>query len=197
MSWQLGRSAVTATAPLYVVFGATYVASIAFALLLRAGRFLRALACGQIVLDLAIAAAVEIRARGARTPAPGARRRHHGGAGRRSCRRGGVHQRAPGPVVKTRLTGPARRQADRIDRRWRENRAAARDPFARELAEARALLEETPELGTPYTERQGVLVRRILLPGTHQHVYHEVDRERGAVMILAVWGAPRGRAPKL
>lgn len=99
--------------------------------------------------------------------------------------------------MKTRLTGPARQQADRIDRWWRENRPAARDLFARELAEARALLAATPEMGSPYAERQGVLVRRTLLPKTHQHVYYEVDRENDLVMILAVWGAPRGRGPRL
>jgi plasmid stabilization system protein ParE len=99
--------------------------------------------------------------------------------------------------VKTRLTAPARQQADRFDRWWRENRPAARDLFAREFVEARALLAATPEVGSPYIERQGVLVRRVLLPKTHQHVYYEVDRENDLVMILAVWGAPRGRGPRL
>jgi hypothetical protein len=56
--------------------------------------------------------------------------------------------------VKTRLTGPARQQADRIDRWWRENRLAARDLFARELSEARALLAEAPDVGRPFTKRQ-------------------------------------------
>jgi plasmid stabilization system protein ParE len=99
--------------------------------------------------------------------------------------------------VKVRLTAPARQQADRTDRWWRENRPAARGLFARELAEARALLSATPEAGSPYVERQGVLVRRLLLPKTHQHLYYEVDREKDAVMIIAVWGAPRGRGPTL
>ncbi len=61
--------------------------------------------------------------------------------------------------MKTRLAGPARQQADRIDCWWRENRAAARDLFAREFAEARALLAAMPEVGGPYIERHGVLVR--------------------------------------
>ena len=58
VSWQLGRGAVTATAPRYAVIGATYFASIVFSLLLRARRFLGGLAYGQIALDTAIAAAV-------------------------------------------------------------------------------------------------------------------------------------------
>jgi plasmid stabilization system protein ParE len=99
--------------------------------------------------------------------------------------------------VRTRLAGPARRQADRIDRWWRDNRSSARDLFARELAEARDLLAATPDAGTPYVERQGVLVRRLLLPRTQHHVYYEVNRVEDMVMIVAVWGAPRGRGPKL
>jgi plasmid stabilization system protein ParE len=99
--------------------------------------------------------------------------------------------------VKVRLTGPAHRQADRIDRWWRENRPAARDLFARELLEARALLAAAPDAGSPYTERQGVRVRRLLLPRTHHHVYYEVNQADDEVMILAVWGAPRGRGPRL
>jgi hypothetical protein len=55
----------------------------------------------------------------------------------------------------------------------------------------------TPEMGPPYVERQGVVVRRVLLPKTRNHIYYEIDRENGVVMILAVWGAPKGRAPKL
>jgi hypothetical protein len=99
--------------------------------------------------------------------------------------------------VKTRLVGPARQQAERIDRWWRENRSAARDLFAREMAEARAVLSATPDVGAPFTERRGVLVRRLLLPRTQNHLYYEVDEKNGLVMILAVWGAPRGTGPRL
>ena len=99
--------------------------------------------------------------------------------------------------MKIRLAGPARRQADRIDRWWRENRPAAQDLFAREMADARALLVSTPDAGAPFAERQGVVVRRLLLPRTGYHLYYEVHREGGVVTILAVWGAPRGSGPKL
>ena len=99
--------------------------------------------------------------------------------------------------MKTRLTAPACRQADHIDRWWRESRPAARDLFARELAEARRLLTDTPEIGTPYQKRHGAMVRRVLLPKTQNHVYYEIDRDQNVVMILAVWGAPRGRGPTL
>ncbi len=69
--------------------------------------------------------------------------------------------------------------------------------FARELAEAQRLLAETPEMGAPYQKRRGIVVRRVLLPKTQNHVYYEVDRVRDVVMILAVWGVPKGRGPRL
>lgn len=65
------------------------------------------------------------------------------------------------------------------------------------MAEARRLLANTPEMGSPYAEREGVLVRRVLLRKTRNHVYYEIDRANGVVMIIAVWGAPKGEGPKL
>jgi plasmid stabilization system protein ParE len=84
-----------------------------------------------------------------------------------------------------------------MDRCWRENRADAADLFARELDAACALIAESPELGAPYVKCHGTVVRRVLLPKTKSHVYYEIDRENDVAMVVAVWGAPRGRGPKL
>jgi hypothetical protein len=65
------------------------------------------------------------------------------------------------------------------------------------LDAARRFIAETPELGSPYVERHGALVRRVLFPKTRNHVYYEIDRKNDIVMILAAWGAPKGRGPKL
>ena len=99
--------------------------------------------------------------------------------------------------MKTRLAAPAREQADQIDRWWRESRPAVADLFARELAEARRLLESAPEMGSPYLVRHAGMVRRVLLPKTKNHVYYIVERSEPVVMIVAVWGAPKGRGPNL
>jgi plasmid stabilization system protein ParE len=99
--------------------------------------------------------------------------------------------------VKVNITSPARRQAERLDRWWRENRPAVPQLFAQELSAALKLIESLPEAGTPYVERRGVIVRRVLLSKTTNHVYYEIDRSLGVVMILAVWGAPRAKGPKL
>ncbi len=96
-----------------------------------------------------------------------------------------------------RISAPAQNHANEIDRWWRANRPSASGLFADELAEARSLLATTPELGSPYVERQGVLVRRVLLLRSRNHVYYEIDRALGVVMIVAVWGAPKSEGPKL
>jgi hypothetical protein len=99
--------------------------------------------------------------------------------------------------VKVRISAPAKVQSRAISAWWRKNRQASPELFAREMAEARRLLSRTPELGAPYLERDGVLVRRILLRNTRHHVYYEIDRANGVVMILAVWGTPKINEPSL
>lgn len=99
--------------------------------------------------------------------------------------------------MKVRIAAPAKEQARTIDRWWRTNRPAAPSVFAREMAEARRLLASAPEQGSPYVERRGVLVRRVLLRKSQNHVYYEIDRANGVVMIIAVWGAPKGERPTL
>jgi plasmid stabilization system protein ParE len=84
-----------------------------------------------------------------------------------------------------------------MDRWWRENRPDTADLFAHELDAARRLITAFPEMGVPYVQREGTLVRRVLMPKTQNHVYFEIDEENDVVMILALWGAPRGRGPRL
>ena len=77
------------------------------------------------------------------------------------------------------------------------NRPDVADLFAREFDTARGMILESPDLGAPYVTRHGVVIRRVLMPKTKNHVYFEVRTDEDIVMILAVWGAPRGRGPKL
>lgn len=98
--------------------------------------------------------------------------------------------------MKVRLTAPAQQQAERMDRWWHTHRDAS-DLFARELASVLTRLEAQPDVGTIYVVRDGVSVRRVRLTKTRNHVYYEVDAIAAVVMVLAVWGAPRGRGPRL
>ena len=48
-----------------------------------------------------------------------------------------------------------------------------------------------------YTVLEGLPVRRVRLPKTRTHVYYSIDDDHGVVLVLAVWGAPKGRGPFL
>jgi plasmid stabilization system protein ParE len=98
--------------------------------------------------------------------------------------------------MKVRFTPEAEKQADESDAWWREHRDV-RDLFARELAATMATLVAAPRLGTIYTILDGQPVRKVLMPKTRHHVYYTADIEAGVILVHAVWGAPRGRGPKL
>jgi plasmid stabilization system protein ParE len=87
----------------------------------------------------------------------------------------------------------AREHAGNIDAWWRANRRAAPDLFTNELDKASLTLAENPALGRRYEPRPGV--RRLLLPRTRYHVYFVEESER--VLVVAIWGANRGRGPDL
>jgi plasmid stabilization system protein ParE len=95
------------------------------------------------------------------------------------------------------LTPEADEQAGRCDAWWRENRPATRDLFARELADAKALLLAAPNIGPVYAALDGQPIRRLLLEKTRNHVYYGVDADRGIVTVYSIWGARKGRGPKL
>jgi plasmid stabilization system protein ParE len=98
--------------------------------------------------------------------------------------------------VKIRVSGRARREADRHDAWWRANRPGAPDLLIRELLHVLELLGENSNLGALYdATRFDGPVRRILMKKTQRHVYHGLLGDE--VIILAVWGARRRRGPKL
>ncbi len=82
-----------------------------------------------------------------------------------------------------------------IDAWWRDNREAAPDLFAQELAEAFSAIEVAPEAGSRYPHPQLKGIRRIHLGGTRHHVYYLVGSE--ALVVLAVWGSVKGSGPDL
>ncbi len=98
--------------------------------------------------------------------------------------------------MKVRFTPEAEEQADASDIWWREHQDI-RDLFARELAATVALLLVNPTLGTVYTVLDGQPMRKVLMPKTRHHVYFTSDIGTGVIFIHSVWGAPRGRGPKL
>jgi len=99
--------------------------------------------------------------------------------------------------VKLLFTPEAERQATEMDAWWREHRPGARDLFARELADVQELIAGAPTAGAKYTTRSGEPFRRVLMPKTKNHVYFEGDEAEGLIIVHAIWGAPRGRGPRL
>jgi hypothetical protein len=65
--------------------------------------------------------------------------------------------------------------------------------FAEELDAALDTISTFPNAGGLYHPRLGI--RRLLLRATRHHVYYVIDDF--GILILAVWGAVRGRPPDL
>ncbi|MCL2776766.1 MAG: type II toxin-antitoxin system RelE/ParE family toxin [Polyangiaceae bacterium] len=99
--------------------------------------------------------------------------------------------------MKARFSPRAQRRVKVVAQWWRKNRPAAPTLFDDELQAAIEQLKVHPTLGLEYECIDGKTVRRILLPASAQHVYYVVDSEREVIVIYTVWGARRGRTPKL
>lgn len=91
----------------------------------------------------------------------------------------------------------ARRHIEKIQAWWVENRTLAPALFLDELAGAAHRLRTKPTLGLVYTAHKSGVVRRVLLTRTSHHLYYRYLPERDELTVLAVWGAPRERGPKL
>jgi plasmid stabilization system protein ParE len=91
----------------------------------------------------------------------------------------------------------ARRQIEKIQAWWVEHRPSAPVLFLDELAGAERRLRTKPTLGSVYRAHKSGVVRRVLLTRTNHHLYYRYLAERDELTVLAVWGAPRERGPKL
>lgn len=99
--------------------------------------------------------------------------------------------------MKVRITARARSHVRGRREWWVRHRPAAVALFDEELEQALHLVAEMPMAGTPWPTARNAKLRRMLMPRTHSHVYFHFDETAGVVVVLAVWGAARGRAPKL
>jgi len=99
--------------------------------------------------------------------------------------------------VKLIFAAEAERDVEAIDAWWRENRLDAPRVFVDELASVCQAIQRKPLIMKSYTERRGVVVRRWQLRRSLQHVYFVADMEHDTIIVLRVWGARRGRGPKL
>ena len=99
--------------------------------------------------------------------------------------------------MKLRVAKRAEQQVDRIEQWWKENRPSAPRIFTEELGSTLGLICEMPGVGVRWPSARRPGIRRILMPKTEHHVYFRVNETGATVHVLAVWGAPRGRGPRL
>ncbi|HTM44168.1 MAG TPA: hypothetical protein VL137_04390 [Polyangiaceae bacterium] len=99
--------------------------------------------------------------------------------------------------MKVKFTPRGDLRAQNANAWWRKNRPDTAGLFAEELGQAVKNLETIAHVGTPHpTERRPHLMR-LLLEKTRCHLYFELDEKKEEIRILMIWGAPRGRDPKL
>jgi plasmid stabilization system protein ParE len=95
------------------------------------------------------------------------------------------------------FTPEAEEQAEACDSWWRENRPSTRELFAEELADAKTLLMNTPNIGALYATLDGLPVRRVLMRKTGNQLYYVFDAEEDCIIVHSVWGGPKEHGPKL
>jgi hypothetical protein len=100
-------------------------------------------------------------------------------------------------MPEVRITATAAAQATQLDAWWAEHRPLAPDLFAREFANAVALLGVAPGVGARFQRSSLPGVRRIVLQRTRNLLFYVFDRKTDTVHILAVWGGPKGHDPAL
>jgi plasmid stabilization system protein ParE len=101
--------------------------------------------------------------------------------------------------VKFQISKRARGQIEKISRWWTENRPEAPTLVLDELDElddAERRLRVNPQVGPLYARHRLGDVRRLLLASEY-HLYDRYHRDRDELVVLALWGASRGRRPKL
>jgi plasmid stabilization system protein ParE len=95
---------------------------------------------------------------------------------------------------RVRFTATAREHVTREQEWWLENRPHV-DVFAAELAEALRILATVPGVGKPYPRPGTAGVRRLYIRKLTAHLYYTFDDQ--GVIVRALWGARRQRAPRL
>ena len=98
--------------------------------------------------------------------------------------------------MRVKVTRRAEQRIEVVDRFWRKNRLEAPDLLKEELASAEARLSEDPYAGKPCVIR-GKEYRRLLLPRTEQWIYYVVRKQQNLLVVQTIWGARRGRVPRL
>ena len=99
--------------------------------------------------------------------------------------------------MNVRVSGRAKARIRRQDEWWRSNRLDAPDLFKEELTLTFLRIARHTKVRRPHAMVAGEPVWRTFMPRTEQHVYYTVNEAADEIVIETVWGARRGRGPKL
>lgn len=80
---------------------------------------------------------------------------------------------------------------------WRTHRPAAAQHLPREIKRALRTLAETAYVGPPYELADTPDTRRWRLRNTPYYMYYQVQVDKGAINVAAVWSAQRGEGPPI
>jgi len=95
---------------------------------------------------------------------------------------------------RVRFTATAREHVRREKAWWIANRDHT-DVFAEELEQALKVIAALPGAGTLYAQSPVPGVRRIYLRRVAAHLYYTFDNDQ--VIVRSLWGARRGRGPRI
>ena len=97
--------------------------------------------------------------------------------------------------MNVRFSPRALSEAEAKKRWWRKNRQYSPDLFDDEITAAIEAIRRDPNIGEIHPSKHPAIVRKRLMPRTHNHVYFAVHE--GVILILSILGAPRRRGPRL
>lgn len=80
---------------------------------------------------------------------------------------------------------------------WRTHRLSAPHRFTEELADAFERIMDSPDTYPVYRETSRGTVRRASMTKTKNHVYYVHRAEEALIVVVSVWGDPKGRGPDL
>lgn len=102
--------------------------------------------------------------------------------------------------MNVKFTLRARQRARIITTWWRKHRPGSEHVFEQELEHVTsklAAMSGESRIGIVFRETRRNTVWRVLMPKAEQWIYYAVDAASDMVVIRAIWGARRGRGPKL
>jgi plasmid stabilization system protein ParE len=99
--------------------------------------------------------------------------------------------------VKVLIGARAEREIRRKADSWVTHSTISPELFWDELRAALRRLAVEPYAGRVWTSPSGRQLYRLLLPATSNHLYYSYDAEKEILLVRSLWGARRGREPKL